>query len=372
MSEADLAAALRDRQDKRQEHAKQGRSSMVGGDYRAASLNFTAAIALTVARSHADVMALAHSDRWKPKDPKRVELDQLYSGRALAYIKEEAWVPAIKDAHASCLLAPNAQPSLSLFAAAAAGLCRGPQEPLSFFLADEVIDAADSPEVGASFAAEATSMLCHGLVADVHSIMMTNLEEDSPQYNEAVSLRDSHVTQSHGNVHPLAVRGGLSDDQAYQSMTMAIESVAHETIHRQTDDENPKAAVLAQHLISLVAFRYGCRNEPPLDWRPNYLQKSLAEDRIIDVWLRWRLYDDSTDTGTTARLAVGQQVRLTGLETRPDLNGKQGEVGKYNAVKDRYSVLVDGRRLRLKKANLEVIAATDGDALDEYNSKDEV
>ena len=74
----------------------------------------------------------------------------------------------------------------------------------------------------------------------------------------------------------------------------------------------------------------------------------LREDRLLEVWLRSRIEGE----GDAPAMRAGQRVRLAGLATRADLNGELGEVLSYDKLKDRYSVQVGEKRLRLKARNL--------------------
>ena len=51
----------------------------------------------------------------------------------------------------------------------------------------------------------------------------------------------------------------------------------------------------------------------------------------------------------------GRRVRISGLKARPELNGRCGVAGRYNAVKDRYEVAVEGEAeaVLLKPASLQ-------------------
>ena len=168
---ANLADQLRERKEQRQNHLKRARSALVGNDNEEAVQAFSKAIELSVARTLGDALILAASDRWKPADAQRVELADMYTGRGLARLRMQSWADAVKDAHAAAFLAANrsdggGHDALSLLGAASAGLCSLPQEPAAFF--SESDDAGESKETPEAM----TERLCHGLVADVYSMMV--------------------------------------------------------------------------------------------------------------------------------------------------------------------------------------------------------
>lgn len=384
LTRQELQEALHARQTERKSHATRARSALVDGKYSDAISAFTAAILLTVASSHGDAIQLAASDRWKASDPRRNEVAELYSGRALAAIRLERWADALKDAHAANFLAPHTHASLGLLAAAAAGWAKLPQEPVAFFT-DDPMPGASAAEAR-EFAVSMTQQLAHGLVADVFSMLSEaeDVKPGSPQQREALDSRDYHAALSHGGLHPLgdrSVTSRLPSAEAYSTMTMAIESLTIEPIDPRAN--TPKVAMLAQMLISLTAFRLGCR-VPPLECRPRDLVHTFHEDRVIEQWLRSRVErmedaaeDDVNEeeseeepkpggTGVSRgaaapgkasaerdrkkssrphkqhhqRLKLGQEVRLVGLQTRPNLNGRSGSIVSYDKIKDRYKVVL--------------------------------
>lgn len=344
---AELEAALRARQAQRKEHATRAREHLVDGKHEAASRAFSAAILLSVAATYNDAISLAMSDRWKPEDPKRVELADLYYGRGLAQIRHgDNYAEGLKDAHAANLLQPGTYASLSLYAAAAAGLASLPQEPVSFFTDDPMPE--HSAEQSRELAANMTQQLAHGLAADAFSLLSeaTDVAEGSAQWQEAIDSRDYHAARSHGGLHPLGDRtltSRLPTDAAFTMMTMALESLTVEPIDPRAS--TPKVALLAHTLISLTAYRLGCR-ESPLSWRPppNLLLR-LSEDRLVEVWLRARAEErqereQEDEAKRPPKPSPGQHVRIAGLKTRPDLNGRRGEVVAYDPIKGRYKVAV--------------------------------
>ena len=360
---ANLADQLRERKEQRQNHLKRARSALVGNDNEEAVQAFSKAIELSVARTHGDALILAASDRWKPADLQRVELADMYTGRGLARLRMQSWADAVKDAHAAAFLAANrsdggGHDALSLLGAASAGLCSLPQEPAVFF--SESDDAGESKETPEAM----TERLFHGLVADVYSMMADGLEEGSAEHRAALTSRDGHVRQSHGALHPLAERGAaLTSADAFTLISMAVESLAAEPFNTRTN--TPKVALLAQTLISITAFRLGCR-EPPLQWRPKHLLGHFRMDRVIEVWLRSRVEGELA--GPAFR--VGQLVGLTGLSSRPELNGELGKVVAYDKLKDRFKVVVAGKRLGLRASNL--VAVESGGEAPEGEAKSEL
>jgi len=346
---ANLADQLRGRKEQRHKHLKRAQSELIGDNNEEAVHAFTKAIELTVARTHGDALILAASDRWKPAEAQRVELADMYTGRGLAQLRMQSWADAVKDAHAATSLAANrsdggGHDALSLLGAASAGLCSLPQEPAAFFSdSDEAGTSKETPETRLQ-AVAMTERLCHGLVADVYSIMTDDLEEGSEEQRAAVASRDGHL--SNGALHPLAERSAtLTSAEAFTLISMAVESLAAERFDTKTN--TPKVALLAQTLISITAFRLGCR-EPPLRWRPKHLLGRFREDRVIELWLRSRVEAELAGPA----FHVGQLVGLTDLSSRPELNGQLGKVVAYDKVKDRYKVAVAGKRLGLKPSNL--------------------
>ena len=352
----DLANQLQERKEQCQEHLKRARSKLVGDNNEEAAQAFTDAIELTVARSTADALRLVISNRWNESMAPRIELADMYTGRGLARLRLQSWAGALEDAHAANFLAAGrnggGRYALSLLAATSAGLCSLPQEPVSFF--DNAGEEAANGEMPPHLAVTMTEQLCHGLVADVYSMLTDGVEVGSTEHKEAVAARDRHVVKSHGALHPLAARGGMTSAEAFTLISMAVESLAAEPFNTQTNTS--KVVLLAQTLISVTAFRLGCR-ESPLQWRPKHLLGHLNVDRVVELWLRSRVEGEAGPT-----LHVGQQVRLTGLSTRLDLNGQIGKVASYDKIKDRYKVTVAEERLGLKARNLiaEVTGSQDG------------
>lgn len=341
----ELSDQLHERKEKRQQSLARARSALVGDNFDEAVQTFTEALELTVAGSLPAALKLAISGRWKPREAPRVELADMYSGRGLARIRLGQWIDALKDAHAAAFLAPGSRDALSLLAAASAGVASMPQEPVSFFLDDPMPGSSDE---ALRLATNMTGRLGHALVADVFSMLTEGLDEGDPEHRAALASRDAHVGRSHGLLHPLGRRvGGASASEAFAMMTMAVESLAVAPFDMRTN--TPKAALLAQTLLSVTAFRLGCR-EPPLQWRPKHLLGVLREDRLLEVWLRSRI--EGEGEGDAPELRAGQRARLAGLTTRADLNGELGEVLSYDKLKDRYSVQVGEKRLRLKARNL--------------------
>jgi len=340
----ELSDQLNERKEKRQQSLARARSELVGDNFDEAVLAFTEALELTVAGILPAALRLAVSGRWKPREAPRVELADMYSGRGLARIRLGQWIDALKDAHAAAFLAPGSRDALSLLAAASAGVASMPQEPVSFFLDDPMPGSSD--EEALRLATNMTGRLGHALVADVFSMLTEGLDESDPEHRAALASRDAHVGRSSGLLHPLGRRvGGASASEAFTMMTMAVESLAVAPFDTRTN--TPTVALLAQTLLSVTAFRLGCR-EPPLQWRPKHLLGVLREDRLLEVWLRSRIEGE----GDAPALRAGQRVRLAGLATRADLNGELGEVLSYDKLKDRYSVQVGEKRLRLKARNL--------------------
>lgn len=58
---------------------------------------------------------------------------------------------------------------------------------------------------------------------------------------------------------------------------------------------------------------------------------------------------------------VGMRVEISGLNSRPELNGQIGKAVSYESAKGRYAVELDGKRIALKATNLS-LAADDDDA----------
>ena len=58
---------------------------------------------------------------------------------------------------------------------------------------------------------------------------------------------------------------------------------------------------------------------------------------------------------------VGRQVEVTGLASRPDLNGRVGTAQSFNDETGRYNVVVSGELLALKPIN--VIVVVQGEAV---------
>ena len=340
----ELSDQLNERKEKRQQSLARARFELVGDNFDEAVLAFTEALELTVAGILPAALRLAVSGRWKPREAPRVELADMYSGRGLARIRLGQWIDALKDAHAAAFLAPGSRDALSLLAAASAGVASMPQEPVSFFLDDPMPGSSDDEAL--RLATNMTGRLGHALVADVFSMLTEGLDEGDPEHRAALASRDAHVGRSSGLLHPLGRRvGGASASEAFTMMTMAVESLAVAPFDTRTN--TPTVALLAQTLLSVTAFRLGCR-EPPLQWRPKHLLGVLREDRLLEVWLRSRIEGE----GDAPALRAGQRVRLAGLATRADLNGELGEVLSYDKLKDRYSVQVGEKRLRLKARNL--------------------
>ena len=52
---------------------------------------------------------------------------------------------------------------------------------------------------------------------------------------------------------------------------------------------------------------------------------------------------------------VGRQVEVTGLASRPDLNGRVGTAQSFNDATGRYNVVVSGELLALKPINVTVV-----------------
>ena len=53
---------------------------------------------------------------------------------------------------------------------------------------------------------------------------------------------------------------------------------------------------------------------------------------------------------------VGMRVEISGLNSRPELNGRVGQAVSYESAKSRYAVEVDGKRIALKASNLSLAA----------------
>lgn len=379
-----LANALKKRVAERQEFAKRARGALVDGNYSSAVSAFSSAIMLCVASTHGDVIQLAVSNRWKLGDSKRTEVADLYSGRALAHLNQDNFAESLKDAHAVNFLAPDTHASLSLLAAAAAGLADHTQEPVSFFTEDPM--PGESKEQADARAVSMTQQLAHGLVADVFS-MLSECEDitgqpprgsssaerafHSTQLQDALDSRDYHAARSHGGLHPLGdreVTSRLDGDSAFTMMTMAIESLAAAEPFDHTTN-TPSVALLAQTLISLTAYRLGC-TEAPIACHPTWRRGDFHEDRVVEAWFRARVEqaDAQSSSGSAkgrsgarrglgegavpARLPAGTRVRIEGMKDpsphdAPDVisNGEQGLVVGYDKVRDRYKVWLEGKTL---------------------------
>ena len=61
----------------------------------------------------------------------------------------------------------------------------------------------------------------------------------------------------------------------------------------------------------------------------------------------------------TVALEVGARVRLAGLRSKPELNGKLGKIKSFDAAKGRYNVVLEaaGSTLQVKASNLKVAVA---------------
>ena len=288
----DLDNKLAARRVNRAKHAKMARSHLVAGSYSNAVSAFNTAILLTAASTHSDAIKLASSDRWKSSDPRRLEVAELYSGRALAYLRQERFSDALIDAHAAAFLTPNGTSSLSLLAAASANFVSLPQEPIPFF--DDPMPGASEAEAAAA-ARSMTQQLAHGLVADVYSMLSEadGVELGSSQQAEILRSRDHHAARSHSFLHPLGNGSTTSrppsstGSEAWRVMTMAIESLAVEPL--PSTASTPATVLLAQKLISFTAFRLGCRESELSSWRPHHLRGRFHGDRVIEQWLRSRV-----------------------------------------------------------------------------------
>ena len=84
------------------------------------------------------------------------------------------------------------------------------------------------------------------------------------------------------------------------------------------------------------------------------------------LWLRSRVEGELA--GPAFR--VGQLVGLTGLSSRPELNGELGKVVAYDKLKDRFKVVVAGKRLGLRASNL--VAVESGGEAPEGEAKSEL
>ena len=64
-------------------------------------------------------------------------------------------------------------------------------------------------------------------------------------------------------------------------------------------------------------------------------------------------------TAPTPKNLSGRRVRIDGLKGRPELNGRCGVAGRFDAAKGRYEVAVEGEAeaVLLKPANLQEICA---------------
>ena len=346
----------------RQQHLERARRELSADNYQGAVQAFTDGLELTVARSHAAARKLGVSERWGSMEAPRVELADMYSGRSKAHVRLGGWAEALDDAHAAIFLAPGSRHALSLLAASAKGLASLPQEPLAFFMEEPLPGKVDDDDEIHRIALNKTEKLCHALLADAFSMLVDGLERASlaehvtpVEYNAAVASRDEHIAKAkgvleHSRVESTRVESVMHPPQAFNMMTRAVESLAMEPL--STESSTPKVALLAQTLISVTAFRLGCRL--PLLECGKHLHShsgSFKKDRIAEAWLRSRAEARAAPT-----LRNGQPVRLAGLTTRDELNGELGEVVSYDQHKDRYGVKVasaaEGKRLLLKAANL--------------------
>lgn len=359
----------RERRHARQQHLERARRELSADNYHGAVRAFTDGLELTVARSHAAARKLGLSDKWASTEAPRVELADMYSGRSKAHARLGSWTNALNDAHAAVFLAPGSRHALSLLAASAKGLSSLPQEPVAFFMEEPRLGQGEDDDEIHRIALNKTEKLCHALLADTFSMLVDGLERASlseyvtpAEYNAAVASRDEHIAKAkgmleHSRVGSTRVESVMHPPRAFNMMTSAVESLAMEPLN--TKSGTSKLALLAQTLISVTAFRLGCRL-PMLECGKHLHSHSgsFKRDRIAEAWLRSRAEASAAPT-----LRNGQPVRLVGLTTRDDLNGEPGEVVSYDQHKDRYGVkvagAVEGKRLLLKAVNLVAEEAED-------------
>ena len=364
--------------------------ALASKDYEAAVRNFSAALALTPAGTHVDALRIGGNNVWFANDPRRKEAADLYAGRAQAHTHLEAWDDALRDALALNHLSPDRERAVQLFAQAAEGCAGSVKAAAEYFgqLPSNLPDGVKLPPLPPGLALQMTHRACHGLVADAYTILAEDVHRagqadaskgDKDKGAAALKLRDEHIRECGPMCHPLAKSYGASETEIEMSIFQTVEGLLGEPgatsdglltePFARLDPFEPYAraaapapraaapphAVLLSHLIALTLYRLGCR-EAPLKWRPAYLTEHLkSSKRLVEVWLRVKL----RQFGEKGELTSGSEVRIEGLQSRAELNGKVGRIVSYDARSrpPRYGVAIDGveKPLALKEENVRLV-----------------
>jgi hypothetical protein len=332
-------------------------------------------------------------------DPRRKTLATIYHDRSAAHAGAESWASSIGDAfEANRLSDRNDVAALELLAAAASALADQPQEITPSLLETAgVIESAAGREAAERSLQSTSSMLAHALVADVFAMLGEDaFPPGTPEAKAALEKRDLHVGIA-GVVHPLGTTAGASVSASERARLNTM--IIHSLLSEGSDTPLTRLVVV---LIGVTCHRLGC-TVPPLEWKPYHLLDSLREDRLVETWLKDRLGVVGQAPGQAAgahaaerprtraaegggpaphpvlgqlqqkateglaRLRINEQrwlqqrVRITGLKTRPELNGEIGTVVEYDEARRRFGVAIDGaffegKSLGVRPENLLLLA----------------
>ena len=333
---------------------------------------FTAAIMMTSVALPARVMDLAVTDRLPPGNALRERYGLFYSARAAAHQMNNDAMSAMEDAYSAYFLVPNRWLSMVQVGKHAAKLCKQPMVPLPFFKRSpppsKTKRGKDALPFHDDVAFAANEQLCHGLVADVYSMLAEDIDDANiDKRKQAIKDRDTHAALSNAALHPLgpASAAGVSaaakdrEDIRLRTFTATLQTPV------DADKKTPQVALLGRLVTNIVAFRLGCRGVNPFTWRPTEMLDKLSKDRLIETWYReisagWQppahdaaacsapLPDGEPPTG--GAFEVGQGVILVNMEDldKPYLNGVRGRVWKAEEddealwVEMVYDVLLEG------------------------------
>jgi hypothetical protein len=170
-----------------------------------------------------------------------------------------------------------------------------------------------------------------------------------------------------GHFFPSGIGFGSSFPAAYRGRNAHPRSRSRRT-HRRSHQPYvvPNGAAVVIHGLSRSSEHNG-RIGQVQSWDPGkgrYKLELKAENETVDqnLWVR--------PQNMTQLLGA---VQINGLRSKPELNGKTGEIFNYDEVKRRYMVLVDGAAVALQPANCILSVGTcvtlDGLSTVEFNGQ---
>ena len=174
------------------------------------------------------------------------------------------------------------------------------------------------------------------------------------------AIAEGVAVQFAGNIAPLTcLSNELSRQPAAQEQTAPTSTAPQQ--HSQYDERlhRARSSNLGGMLVGKKAMISGLSSRPELNGAAGDVTGFVEHTGRYIVRVNGE--DISLNPSRLTPLLTGKTVMITGLTSRTELNGRIGVVSDYNAESDRYDVNVDGEKIAVKAARLSVRAATPSD-----------